>query len=74
MKTEMKSSLTRRFDNIEQNDKLSIATLLDPRFKDKLYSSPAVKTHVASSVRALTSSSQSDQSLSVELCAKAILY
>ncbi len=68
MKTEMKSSLTRRFHNIEQNDKLSIATLLDPRFKDKFYSSPAVKTHVTSSVRALTNSSQSDQSLSVELC------
>ena len=35
MKTEMLSSLQHRFDNIEDISELSIATILDPQFKDK---------------------------------------
>ena len=35
MKAEMKSSLTRRY--AEENEKLTIATILDPRFKDNFF-------------------------------------
>ena len=33
--------LKRRFSDIEKNECLVIATLLDPRFKDKLFSGPS---------------------------------
>ena len=39
MKTEMLTSLERRFDDIEESELLLIATCLDPRFKDKFFSS-----------------------------------
>ena len=39
MKTEMLTSLERRFDDIEESELLLIATCLDPRFKDKIFSS-----------------------------------
>ncbi len=51
---------------LKKNDNLSIATLLDPRLKDKFFSSPAVKTRVESSVCALTSSLQPEESSSVD--------
>ena len=38
MKTEMLTSLERRFDDIEESKLLLIATCLDPRFKDKFFS------------------------------------
>ena len=38
MKTEMLTSLERRFDDIEQSELPLIATCLDPRFKDKFFS------------------------------------
>ena len=38
MKTEMLTSLERRFDDIEESKLLLIATCLDPRFKDKVFS------------------------------------
>ena len=38
MKTEMLTSLERRFDDIEQSELLLIVTCLDPRFKDKFFS------------------------------------
>ena len=41
MKTEMLTSLERRFDDIEDSKLLLIATCLDPRFKDKFFSSEA---------------------------------
>ena len=41
MKTEMLTSLERRFDDIEDSKLLFIATCVDPRFKDKLFSSEA---------------------------------
>ena len=41
MKTEMLTSLERRFDDIEESELLLIATCLDPRFKDKFFSSDA---------------------------------
>ena len=39
MKLEMLTSLERRFDDIEESQLLLMATCLDPRFKDKLFSS-----------------------------------
>ena len=39
MKLEMLTSLERRFDDIEESQLLLIATCLDPRFKDKFFSS-----------------------------------
>ena len=41
MKTEMLTSLGRRFDDIEESKLLLIATCLDPRFKDKFFSTEA---------------------------------
>ena len=35
IKADMLKSLQRRFDNIEEIDELSIATILHPQFKDK---------------------------------------
>ena len=46
MKSKMKSSLTGRFSNIEESNTLKVATLLDPRFKDKFSTSQFVKTNV----------------------------
>ena len=43
MKAEMLKSLQRRFDNIEEIDELSIATSLDPRFKDKSFTKTETK-------------------------------
>ncbi len=51
MKKEMKESLERRFGNAEKNDKLLIATLLDPRF-----SKPQVTEQAKSLVRDKVSS------------------
>ena len=39
MKLEMLTSLERRFDDIEESQLLLLATCLDPRFKDKFFSS-----------------------------------
>ena len=39
MKNAMLASLTRRFKDVEQNISLVIASLLDPRFKDRFFSS-----------------------------------
>ena len=41
MKTEMLTSLEIRFDDIEESELLLIATCLDPRFKNKFFSSEA---------------------------------
>ena len=41
MKSEMLESLQRRFSNIEETDFLVLSTMLDPRFKDKFFSSSA---------------------------------
>ena len=37
MKSEMDLSLKRRFEEIEDNEKLTVATLVDPRFIDKFF-------------------------------------
>ena len=44
MKADMLASLNRRNENIEANTILTIATLLDPRFKDKFFSKSDTKT------------------------------
>ena len=44
MKADMLASLNRRYENIEANTILTIATLLDPRFKDKFFSKSDTKT------------------------------
>ena len=38
MKSEMLDSLNRRYGDAESNETLVLATLLDPRFKDKFFS------------------------------------
>ena len=43
MKNEMLSSLQRRFDTIEEISELSMATILDPRFKDKFFNTTETK-------------------------------
>lgn len=53
MKEEMKSSLTRRYADVEKNEKLTIATILDPRFKNKFFCGQSVKDNVHASVQQL---------------------
>ena len=43
VKAEMLSSLQRRFDNIVEINELSIATILNPGFKDKFFTKPETK-------------------------------
>lgn len=38
MKSEMLASLNRRYGDVESNERLVMATLLDPRFKEKFFS------------------------------------
>ena len=44
MKADMLASLNRCYGNIETNTTLTVATLLDPRFKDKFFSKSDTKT------------------------------
>jgi len=44
MKADMLKSLNNRYDCVEQEDVLAIATLLDPCFKDKFFSDAEAKT------------------------------
>ena len=46
MKRELLHSLKLRFNRIEENKQLSLATFLDPRFKDKFFSSNIVKATI----------------------------
>ena len=46
MKGEMIKSLKSRFAGVEENRLLSIATILDPRFKDKFFASNIIKMTV----------------------------
>lgn len=46
MKGEMIKSLKTRFAGVEENRLLSIATIIDPRFKDKFFASNIIKTTV----------------------------
>ena len=46
MKGEMIKSLKSRFAGVEENRLLSVATILDPRFKDKFFASNIIKTTV----------------------------
>ncbi|XP_065891639.1 zinc finger BED domain-containing protein 4-like [Dysidea avara] len=55
-KSEMDLSLKRRFEEIEDNEKLAVATLVDSRFKDKFFSGPAVIEKVKKLVRDLVKS------------------
>ena len=44
MKADMLASLNRHYGNVETNTLLTVATLLDPRFKDKFFSKCETKT------------------------------
>ena len=46
MKSEMLSSLKRRFADVEEREELIIATTMDPRYKDKFFSKPTTKLFV----------------------------
>lgn len=52
MKSEMKKLLEKRFAGVERNEKFNIATILDPRFKNKFFSHPSVSNNVKSLVQA----------------------
>ena len=52
MKSEMKKSLEKRFAGAERNEKLTIATMLDLRFKNKFFSHFSVSNNVKSLVQA----------------------
>uniref|UniRef100_A0A1X7TW25 DUF659 domain-containing protein n=1 Tax=Amphimedon queenslandica TaxID=400682 RepID=A0A1X7TW25_AMPQE len=52
MKSEMKTSLEKRFAYVERNEKLTLATIFDPRFKNKFLSHPSVGNNVTSLVQA----------------------
>ena len=43
MKSEMLSSLKRRFEDVEKQEELIIATKLDPRYKDKFFAVAGTK-------------------------------
>ena len=45
MKKEMLDSLNRRFENVETNESLAVATLLDPCFKDKFFTGVTNRTN-----------------------------
>ena len=51
MKSEMKKSLEKRFAGVERNEKLTIATILDPRFKNKFFSHPSVSNNEYKHIR-----------------------
>ena len=44
MKTQMLTSLKRRFESSVQDEHLVLATVLDPRFKDKVFGNPGEKS------------------------------
>lgn len=46
MKSEMLSSLKRRFADVEEHKELIIATTMDPRYKDKFFSNSTTKVFV----------------------------
>ena len=46
IKTDMLSALRKRYAAVEDNSILSLATLLDPRFKDRLFSSAVQRNFV----------------------------
>ena len=46
MKSEMLSSLKRRFADVEEHKELIVATTIDPRYKDKFFSKPTTKVFV----------------------------
>ena len=56
MKNEMNTSLQRRFAGAEENEKLLVATILDPRFKEKIFSGPVATERAKSQVREKISS------------------
>ena len=66
MKSEMKLSLTRRFSDIEENDLLIVATLIDPRFKNRFFTSENTKTKAEATIRTLlnkTEDTETDSNL-----------
>ena len=56
MKNEMKTSLQRQFADAEENEKLLVATILDPRFKEKFFCGPVVTERAKSQEREKISS------------------
>ena len=46
MKAELLKSLKTRFAGIEENKQLAVATMLDPRFKDKFFSGNTIKATI----------------------------
>ena len=61
MKADMLASLNRCYGNIETNTTLTVATLLDPRFKDKFFSKSDTKTKTIEALNSKLSEMNTDE-------------
>ena len=61
MKADMLASLNRLYGNIERNTTLTVATLLDPRFKDKFFSKSDTKTKTVEALNCKLSEMNTDE-------------
>ena len=80
MKEEMMKSLKPRFAGVEENTLLSIATLLDPCFKDRFFGSNITKTTVKEMLEevqkllTMTDSTHSSQNIHHHCSQQSFLY
>ena len=65
MKADMLSSLNRRYADIETNTTLTIATLLDPRFKDKFFSESDTRTMTIEALNSKLSEMNNNDGVSI---------
>ena len=65
-KSEKDLSLKRRFEEVEDNEKLTVVTLVDSRFKEKFFSGPIVVEKVKNFVQELIKSVEESDNQSEE--------
>ena len=65
MKAEMLASLNRRYAGIEKNELLVIATVLDPRFKDKFFTSSTDRVNAIDLIKSKITDSDNPASVSL---------
>ena len=65
MKADMLASLNRRYADIEKNTILSVATLLDPRFKDKFFSESDTRATAVETINSKLSEMANDDGVSI---------
>ena len=61
MKADILASLNRRYENIETNTTLTVATFLDPHFKDKFFSKSDPKTKTIEALNSKLSEMNRDE-------------